>query len=114
MTISVGMITFDTLDAPALAQWWARQTGGAVEGEGGGEYVIVRPPAGPLLAFQQVPDPTPGKNRVHLDLSAADRDAEVERLLADGAMLVARHDEGDFVWVVLADPDGNHFCVAHG
>ena len=112
--LTVGMITFDTLDAVGLARWWARQTGGTVADDADGWFVVVRVPAGPMLAFQKVTDPTPGKNRVHLDLSAPDRDAWVERLVADGATLVDRHEEGGFVWIVLADPDGNQFCVAQG
>ncbi len=108
------MITFDTLDATRLADWWARQTGGTVHDDSDGWYVMVAPsvPGGPTLAFQKVDDPTPGKNRLHVDLAAADRDAEVERLLGDGAELVARHEHEGFAWVVLADPDGNQFCVS--
>jgi len=108
------MVTFDTHDAPALAEWWARQTGGTAVDESGGMYVMVTPatPGSMTLSFQHVEDPTPGKNRIHLDLSAPDRDAEVDRLLADGASLVARREEHGFAWVVLADPDGNQFCVA--
>ncbi|AEE46456.1 VOC family protein [Cellulomonas fimi] len=114
MTISPAMVTFDTLDATSLAGWWARQTGGTVRDDSDGWYVMVAPtrPGGPVLAFQKVEDPTPGKNRVHVDLTADDRDAEVERLLADGASLVARHEHEGFVWVVLSDPDGNQFCVS--
>jgi predicted enzyme related to lactoylglutathione lyase len=115
MTLSLGMVTFDTTDALALARWWARQTGGTISDEYAGEFVVVRVPGGkPVLGFQKVPDPTPGKNRVHLDLAAPDREAEVERLLANGATLVAHHELDGFGWVVLADPDGNQFCVAAG
>ncbi len=114
MTLSIGMITFDTLDAATLAQWWARQVGGEVRDESGGWFVTVSRPDGSTLAFQKVFDPTPGKNRVHIDFHAQDREAEVERLLGDGASLVARHEMGGFEWAVLADPDGNQFCVAQG
>ena len=58
------------------------------------------------------PDPTPGKNKVHLDLSADDLDGEVERLVGAGASLVERRGDEHFRWVTLADPDGNQFCVA--
>lgn len=114
MTLRPAMVTFDTLDATTLADWWARQTGGTVRDDSDGWYVMVVPSAagGPVLAFQKVPDPTPGKNRLHVDLAAADRDAEVERLLGDGATLVGRHEHEGFQWVVLADPDGNQFCVS--
>jgi predicted enzyme related to lactoylglutathione lyase len=65
-----------------------------------------------LLSFQKVDDPTPGKNRIHLDLTAEDLDAEVDRLLGAGATLVAHRGDENFRWVTLADPDGNQFCVA--
>lgn len=68
---------------------------------------------GPRLGFQKVPDPAPGKNRVHLDFTTKDLDAEVLRLVAAGASEVGRHQVGEsFRWVVLADPEGNAFCVA--
>jgi predicted enzyme related to lactoylglutathione lyase len=70
-------------------------------------------PAAIPLAFLPVPEPKTGKNRVHLDLateSLADQQAEVERLIALGATRVDIG-QGDVPWVVLADPDGNEFCV---
>lgn len=113
MSISVGMVTFDTTDARALAAWWAEQTGGAVVNDMEGFFVVVATPTGLHLGFQTVPDPTPGKNRLHLDCGAADPQAEIDRLVAAGATLVAVHDENPgFTWTVLADPDGNQFCVA--
>ena len=113
MTLSLGMITIDTTDATRLAGWWAEQTGSrVVQDYGGGHLILAGGGLPALLAFQQVDDPTPGKNKVHLDLSADDRDAEVERLLAVGATLVGRRGDENFTWVTLADPDGNQFCVA--
>ena len=80
-----------------------------------GEFVMVVRQGGPALGFQRVPDPTPGKNKVHLDLHTADKDAEVARLIGLGARETGRHSFGeDFDWVVLADPEGNAFCVAGG
>ncbi len=111
--LTVGMVTFDARDARALAGWWARQTGGRVVADHDGEFLMVATDgAGPRLGFQRVDDPTPGKNRVHLDLVTEDREAQVERLRAGGAELVARHELPDFTWVVLADPEGNQFCVS--
>jgi len=113
MTMTLAMVTFDTLDADSLATWWAEQTGGEVVERNDGWYVIVVGGSLPVrLAFQKVPDPTPGKNRVHLDLVSPDLDAEVDRLLAAGASLVARRGDETFRWVTLADPHGNVFCVA--
>jgi predicted enzyme related to lactoylglutathione lyase len=112
MALNVEMLTFDCDNPAELAAWWAAQFGGTTHDVLAGEFTAVTFPEGPRLGFQKVPDPTPGKNRVHLDLSAADVDAEVSRLTAAGATEVGRHHFGDtFRWVVLADPEGNVFCV---
>ncbi len=111
--LRIEMVTIDCRDPRALAEWWARQVDGRVlEGFEGDEYLMVATDGGPRLGFQRVAEPTPGKNRVHLDLAAPDRELEVDRLLTDGALEVARHEEGGFAWVVLSDPEGNHFCVS--
>ena len=114
MTIKIEMVTFDCRDPHALADWWARQTGGEVEAGFDEGFVVVAIPGGSLLAFQRVADPTPGKNRLHLDVRAEDPAQEVERLLADGATEVARQRFGEFSWVTLADPEGNVFDVVGG
>ena len=113
MTLAVEMITFDCADPDTLAGWWAQVVGGSVNAYAPGEFVQVQTADGPNLGFQRVPEPTPGKNRVHLDLHAADRDAEVTRLVGLGATETGRHSFGpEFAWVVLADPEGNAFCIA--
>ncbi len=113
MTLKLGMITMDTTDAMALGAWWAEQTGATVGETNDGYYVMVSGGGLPgLLSFQKVDDPTPGKNRIHLDLTAEDLDAEVDRLVGAGASLVGRRGDENFRWVTLADPDGNQFCVA--
>ncbi|WP_152188626.1 VOC family protein [Georgenia satyanarayanai] len=113
MAVTLSMVTVDTTDADSLATWWAEQTGGEVVERNDGWFVMVAGGTLPvLLAFQKVEDPTPGKNRIHLDLVSDDLDAEVDRLLAAGATLVARRGDEGFRWVTLADPQGNQFCVA--
>ena len=68
--------------------------------------VLVEGPDGaPSLWFQRVPEPKVAKNRVHLDLVG--REGELDRLLSLGASVVLRQPE----WVVLADPEGNEFCL---
>lgn len=105
------MVTCDTTDPLALATWWAGQTGGQVVDPFDGTYVMVV--GGPVrLAFQIDDAPTPGKNRLHLDLTADDLDAEVDRLVEAGAALVERRGDDSFRWVTLTDPAGNEFCVA--
>lgn len=112
MALELGMITIDTTDAEALAGWWAEQTGAEIAETNDGWFVVVGGGGLPvLLAFQKVEDPTPGKNRIHLDLSAPDLDSEVDRLVDSGASLVERRGDESFRWVTLADPDGNQFDV---
>ena len=115
MTLQIGMVTFDSLEPRPLAQWWAKAVGGEIVTDMDGMFLMVALPNGaaPALGFQSVPDPTPGKNKLHLDISSTCRDEDVERLIADGATLVAVHDENpDFGWTTLADPDGNQFCIS--
>jgi hypothetical protein len=70
--------------------------------------VLVEPVnGGPQLWFQLVPEGKTVKNRVHLDLLAEDLDAEIQRLTALGATVLARHEDN----IVLADPEGNEFCL---
>lgn len=72
----------------------------------------------PRILFQSVPEPKTVKNRVHLDLRGAREPrvqpgvAELERLVALGARELSRGRQGQLAWVVLADPEGNEFCVA--
>jgi hypothetical protein len=63
--------------------------------------------------FLKVPEPKTIKNRVHICVRPVDRsrDEEVERLLGLGARLVDDLRDGDSGWAVLADPEGNEFCV---
>jgi predicted enzyme related to lactoylglutathione lyase len=114
MTLNVESITFDCDDPEKLAGWWATAVDGTIKPVAPGFFVIVSQPKGPQLAFQKVDDPTPGKNKVHIDFSGADVEAEVKRLVELGAAETGRHSFGDFSWVVLADPDGNAFCIAAG
>jgi predicted enzyme related to lactoylglutathione lyase len=112
MALNVDMVTVDCSDPAKLGGWWAQQFGGTTHELLANEFTVVTLPEGLRLGFQKVPEPTPGKNRVHLDFGAADVDGEVSRLTAGGAVEVGRHTFGDnYRWVVLADPEGNVFCV---
>ena len=90
MALSVENITFDSTDPDRLAEWWAGAVNGTLNALAPGFFVTVTRPGGPGLAFQKVDDPTPGKNRVHIDFSAADLDAEVNRLVGLGATETGR------------------------
>ena len=115
MTSRVRHITFDCSDAYQLASFWAEVLGGslAADDQPGDPEATVTSDGGNLL-FIAVPEPKTVKNRVHLDLQPQDRgrDAEVERVLALGATLVADHRQPDGTgWVVVADPEGNELCI---
>jgi predicted enzyme related to lactoylglutathione lyase len=78
-------------------------------------FVALRAPAdgqvGFDILFQRVPEPKTAKNRAHIDFDAGDMEAEVARLVGLGGSVVARHNLGDFRWTIVADPEGNEFCV---
>lgn len=115
MSLNIAMITFDCSDPDGLAGWWSQAIDGEVNALAPGNFVMVSRQHGPALGFQKVPDPTPGKNKVHVDMHSADMEGEVARLVGLGARETGRNNFGDdFRWVVLADPEGNAFCVAGG
>ena len=61
--------------------------------------------------FAKVPEPKVAKN-LHLDLMAPDPEAEVTRLVELGGIRIAEREEHGYTWTVMADPEGNEFCVA--
>ncbi|MEV7241465.1 VOC family protein [Streptomyces sp. NPDC093248] len=108
-------VAIDCADAYELACFWSRVTGRPLHpdsGPGDPETQVLLAD-GPVLHFNQVPEPRTGKNRIHLCLRPeTTREREVERLLGLGATLVADHRNPDGSgWAVLADPEGNEFCV---
>ena len=123
--VRVTTAVFDCRDPYRLARFWADALGyvpelgeddwPALREEGeAGELAWVKllgPPGGVPVAFQRVPEPKVVKNRLHLDLAAEAEEAEARRLEALGATLLRRFEEEDDVFVVLADPEGNEFCV---
>ena len=114
MPVRLHHIVIDTHDLPGLARFWTEALGWRVLSEREREIVIgpsVNAPVG--ICFMPVTDAKTVKNRVHVDLttSAADRDQEIERLIALGARRVDVGQTGEESWTVLADPEGNEFCV---
>ena len=102
----------DAADPAASAHWWAEVLGWEVTFETR-HGVAVEPPAGEPgipLVFVPVPDHKSVPNRVHLDLASPGSAALVDRLVDRGATL-ADVGQGEVPWVVLADPEGNEFCV---
>ncbi|RBY82171.1 VOC family protein [Geodermatophilus sp. TF02-6] len=117
MACRLSEIVVDSRDPEALAAWWAEVLGYRVLSREE-DAVEIGPEAGfggpaPTLVFDLVADPSPGKPRLHLDLNATDRDqdAELERLLALGATRADVGQTGEESWHVLADPEGNPFCL---
>jgi catechol 2,3-dioxygenase-like lactoylglutathione lyase family enzyme len=117
MACRLSEIVVDARDPEALAAWWAEVLGYRVLGREDGA-VEIGPEAGfggaaPTLVFTPVAEPSPGKSRLHLDLNATDRDqdAELERLLGLGATRADVGQTGEESWHVLADPEGNPFCL---
>jgi catechol-2,3-dioxygenase len=105
-------IVIDSQDPELLAAFWCAVLGWDVVDRDEGSVEIGGPGGGPTLLFEPVSDRKVVKNRVHLDVNPSDRDheAEVDRIIGLGAVPV---DIGqrDVDWVVLADPEGNEFCV---
>jgi predicted enzyme related to lactoylglutathione lyase len=106
-------VTLDCADLDSAAVFWQAVLGYAREQVIEGRYVTLSGD-GPVLSLQRVPEPKAGKNRLHLDLLVGDVDGEVARLQALGATVLppgAREEFGQR-WFVLADLEGNEFCVA--
>ena len=119
MTSFIAHTTVDCRNAYELAAWW-KQVLGYTDLEddpnepGHEECMIVSPDGAQRLLFIQVPEAKRVKNRLHLDLVPAEgtRDTELARLLDLGSTVVDDRRQPDGTgWVVLADPEGNEFCI---
>jgi catechol 2,3-dioxygenase-like lactoylglutathione lyase family enzyme len=117
MACRLSELVVDCRDPEALAAWWAEVLGYRVLSREDGE-VEIGPASGfggpaPTLVFGRVADPSPDKPRLHIDVTPTDRDqdAELERLLALGATPADVGQTGREDWHVLADPEGNPFCL---
>jgi predicted enzyme related to lactoylglutathione lyase len=119
MAARISHTSIDALDAYAQSLFWGRALGFAEDPDdpnlpGHGECMIFSPDRAQRLLFITVPDKKKGKNRLHLDIEPVDgtRDAELARLLGLGArVLDDRRKRNGTGWVVLADPEGNEFCI---
>jgi hypothetical protein len=111
MSLDWEQTIIDARDPAALGRWWRDALGWVVVNDGPDEFEI-RPMADQLpgLLFAAVPELKTVKNRLHLDFRPDDRDREVERLIGLGATL-ADVGQGEQSWTVLADPEGNEFCI---
>ena len=117
MSLRIQCVVIDSHDCAALARFWAQALGWRVTYEDPQESVV-EPPEGspevdvaPDLLFVKVADEKSTKNRLHLDLRPVDQAAEVNRLIEMGARPATIGQKDDVKWTVLADPEGNEFCV---
>lgn len=114
MSLVVSQLTVDAQDPLALAQWWSEVLGWQVV-EDDDDEIALEPPGGGATEwlFCRVPEGKQGKNRLHVDLrpdDGSDQATELARLRALGATPVDVG-QGNVTWHVLADPEGNEFCL---
>jgi predicted enzyme related to lactoylglutathione lyase len=114
MPVALHHIVVDAHDLPEMARFWSNALGWAVLSVREREIVIGPSEDAPTgICFMPSGEAKASKNRLHLDLTtgAGDRDTEIGRLIALGARRVDIGQSGQESWTVLADPEGNEFCV---
>ncbi|AXV09605.1 hypothetical protein DVS28_a4948 [Euzebya pacifica] len=114
MRITVDALLIDTPDPDALAMFWEDLLGWVRTFEDEGEVMIApRDGQGFPLLFVEVDDAKAGKNRLHFDLRPDDQAAAIAKAIDLGATRVdiGQHEDPHVTWEVLADPDGNEFCI---
>jgi hypothetical protein len=117
MEIRIQCVVVDAHDCQLLARFWSAALGWRITVETDDEWAI-EPPEGsrevdvaPDILFLKVPDVKRMKNRLHFDLRPVDQQSQVQRLVDLGARRIEVGQADDVSWVVLADPEGNEFCV---
>ena len=108
--LTIRQITFDCHDSSKLAKFWSAATGCEIAADYG-DFVMVD--STPALGFQRVEEPTPGQNRMHVDVGGAERETLIERLKDLGATELTTHEVPGLMWTVMQDPEGNEFCVGN-
>ncbi len=115
MAVDLVHVVFDCRDPQRQAAFWAAVLGRPVDPGASELFASIghdEPSGGrPAWLFVKVTEPKAAKNRVHVDLAADDRGAEVARLIELGATFVSDHEEWGTRWTVLLDPEANEFCV---
>jgi Glyoxalase-like domain len=112
MDVTLGSVVIDCADPRTLAPFWVAALG-YEQRYADDAWVQLDDPTGrgPHIALQRVPEPKAGKNRLHLDLFTRDEVAEAERIEGLGATRLGVSEDPDDIFIVLADPEGNEFCV---
>lgn len=112
--LKIGNVTFDCDDPAKVAAFWGEALGYKVQDLHPGFSMATHPEGvPPMLLFIKVPEPRTVKNRMHMDVSADNREAEIERLIGLGATRGETHEMPEYhvKWTVMQDPEGNELCV---
>jgi hypothetical protein len=126
MAVTIASVTVDCTDALTVARFWSAALERPLDPDASSDFAAIgfvgrRDTAGWAMAehagestwmFVKVPEAKTAKNRIHLDVAAADPESEVDRLVGLGATRVRDVEEYGYLWTVMADPEGNEFCVA--
>jgi len=120
MSLWIDTLTIDCHDPQLMADFWCLALNYRLD-EVDDEGAVIEPNEGVegktslTMLFQHVPEGKEVKNRLHLDIRASDSmDEEVARIEAIGGAKIRRVDEGGSFWTVMADPEGNEFCILRG
>ena len=113
MALRLANVTFDCDDVLRVAEFWSAALGRPLDPEASEFFASIglTDDDSPNWFFAKVPEAKVAKNRVHVDLATDDREAEIARLVDLGATRGQDHDEWGHSWTVMADPEGNEFCV---
>jgi predicted enzyme related to lactoylglutathione lyase len=110
--VTVGSVVINVVDLERQKAFWGALLGSPVGMELPGFcWFAPQHEGGIAVALQQVEDPTPGRNRLHLDTSVADVVAAVQQIEELGGSHLEDHEIAGFAWSVMADPEGNEFCI---
>ena len=126
MTVRIASVTFDCADALTVGRFWSAALGRPLDPNASSDFAGIgftgrRDTVGwasverdndPTWMFAKVREPKTAKNRMHLDVMSPDPEAEVAHLIELGATRVADMNEYGYTWTVMADPEGNEFCMA--
>lgn len=118
MTVQLAAVTFDCADAMTVGTFWSAALDRPLDGYSTGDFATIGMADGHAMGgsnawmFARVSELKVAKNRMHVDLVAPDREAEVNRLIDLGAKRGDDKTEWGIAWTVMQDPEGNEFCVA--
>jgi len=112
-TVRVHGVMINTTDASKLAKFWSQALGVEIRNEYPG-FIFLHPQrkGGVAINFQQVSNPTQGRRRLHLDTSVSDLEKATKQIIDLGGSHLDDQEISGFAWRVMADPDGNEFCIA--